>query len=213
MLPGSRSTDRLPLASRSPFRAYRRLYLSQAAIDEQLDASYVAAVVGGQEQDGLRDFIRGAGTAQGNIANRALYKLIDLFLRHPERGVVAWRRDDARTDCIHPNLASLEVDGPGARKRADRGLGRAVDAEGRTAGGGNDRRVQYDRSARLEQRERLLHGKQQSPHVHVKLFVKMFFTDLPERSKRTGAGIGKDDVGLALLLLYRCIQLVEVGHF
>jgi hypothetical protein len=45
------------------------LYLSQAAIDEQLDASYVAGVVGGQKQNGLRDFIRGAGTAQGNIAN------------------------------------------------------------------------------------------------------------------------------------------------
>jgi hypothetical protein len=67
------SRDRLHLASRSPFRAYRRLYLSQAAIDEQLDAGYVAGVVGCQEQDGLRDFIRGAGTAQGNIANRALY--------------------------------------------------------------------------------------------------------------------------------------------
>jgi hypothetical protein len=45
------------------------LYLRQAAIDEQLDASYVAGVVGGQKQNGLRDFIRGAGTAQGNIAN------------------------------------------------------------------------------------------------------------------------------------------------
>src|ERR1700683_2901095 len=144
MLPGSRSTDRLPLASRSPFRAYRRLYLSQAAIDEQLDAGYVAAVVGGQEQDGLRDFIRGAGTAQGNIANRALYKLIDLFLRHPKRGVVARRRDDARTDCIHPDLALLEVYGPRARERADCSFGRAVDAEGRTASRGNYRCVQYD---------------------------------------------------------------------
>jgi hypothetical protein len=76
------SKDHLHFASRLPFRANRRLYLSQAAIDRQLDAGYVAAVVGGQEQDGLRDFIRGAGTAQGNIANRALYKLIDLFLRH-----------------------------------------------------------------------------------------------------------------------------------
>ena len=75
----------LHFASRSPFRPHRRSYLSQAAIDEQLDAGYVTAVVGGQEQDGLRDFIRGAGTAQGNIANRTVYKLIDLFLRHPKR--------------------------------------------------------------------------------------------------------------------------------
>jgi hypothetical protein len=37
--------------------------LSQAAIGEQLDGGYVAAVVGGQKQDGLRDFISGAGTA------------------------------------------------------------------------------------------------------------------------------------------------------
>jgi hypothetical protein len=39
----------------------------------------------------------------------------------------------------------------------------------------------------------------------------MFFTDLSERSKLTGSGISKDDVELALLLFYRCIQLVEVG--
>src|SRR5580658_2328068 len=139
MLPGSLSRDRLHFASRSPSRAYRPLYLSQAAIDEQLDAGYVATVVGGQEQDGLRDFIGGAGTAQGNIAYRALYKLIDLFLRHPKRGVIARCRDDARTDCIHPDLALLEVYGPGARKRADRCLGRTVDAESRTAGDGNHR--------------------------------------------------------------------------
>src|ERR1700683_4730496 len=164
MLPGSLSRDRLHFAPRTPSRAYSRLYLSQAAIDEQLDAGYVAAVVGGQEQDGFRDFIRRAGTAQGNIAYRAIYKLIDLFLRHPKRGVVARRRDDARTDCIHPDLALLEVYRPGARKRADRRLRRGVDAEGRTAGAGNYRRIQYDRSARLQQRERLLHRKQQPPH-------------------------------------------------
>jgi hypothetical protein len=141
MLPGSFSRDRLHFASRSPFRAYRRLYLSQAAIDEQLYAGDVAAVVGGQEQDGLRDFICGAGTAQWNIAYRALYKRVDLFLRHTKRGVVARRRDNARTDCIPPDLALLEVYGPGARKRVDRGLGRAVDAESRTAGRGNYRCV------------------------------------------------------------------------
>src|SRR5579862_6107561 len=91
-----------------------RLYLGQATIDEQLDAGYVAAVVGGQEQDGLRDFIGGAGAAEGNIANRALYELIDLFFGHSERGVVARRWDDAGTDCIHPDVALPEVDGPGA---------------------------------------------------------------------------------------------------
>jgi hypothetical protein len=64
---GTFSRDRLHFASHSPFRADRRLYLSQAAIDEQLDAGYVAGVLGGQEQDGLRDLIRGARTAQRNI--------------------------------------------------------------------------------------------------------------------------------------------------
>src|SRR5580658_4693319 len=137
MLSGSFSRDRLHFASHSPFRVHRRLYLSQAAIDEQLDASYVAAVVGGQEQDGLRDFIRGARTAQGNIDKRALYILIDFLLRHPKRSVVARRRDDARTDCIDSDLSLLKIYGPGARKRADRSLRRTIDAEGRTARGGN----------------------------------------------------------------------------
>jgi hypothetical protein len=38
MVPGSFLRDRLHFASRSSFRADPRLYLSQAAIDEQLDA-------------------------------------------------------------------------------------------------------------------------------------------------------------------------------
>src|SRR5579862_2211120 len=112
-------------------KAHHRLYLSQTAVDEQLDAGYVAGVVGGQEQNGLRDFIHAAGTAKGNLVDRALYKLIDLFLRHPKRGVVARGRDDARTDRVHPDLALLEVYGPGARKRSDCRLRCAVDAEGR----------------------------------------------------------------------------------
>jgi len=57
ILPGSFSKDPLHFAS--------HVYLSQAAIDEHLDAGCIATVVGGQEQDGLRDFICGAGTAQG----------------------------------------------------------------------------------------------------------------------------------------------------
>ena len=35
--------------------------------------------------------------------------LINLLFGHPERGVVARCRDDARTNCIHPNLSILEV--------------------------------------------------------------------------------------------------------
>src|SRR5580658_10095831 len=137
MLPRSFSRDRLHFASHSPFQVDRRLYLSQAAIDEQLDTGYIAAVVGGQKQDGLRDFIRGAGTAQGNIAKRALYIPIDVVPRHPKRSVVSRRRDDPRTDCVDPDLALLQIYGPGARKGPDRRLGCAVDAERRTARGGN----------------------------------------------------------------------------
>jgi hypothetical protein len=36
--------------------AHHRLNLCQTTIDEQLDAGYVAGVVRGQEQDGLRNF-------------------------------------------------------------------------------------------------------------------------------------------------------------
>lgn len=115
-----------------PVQAARRvrvhadwLDLSQATIDEQLDTVHVAAVVGGQKQDGLRDLIGRAGTAQGYVANRALYELIDLLLRHLHPGIVARRWDNARTNGIHPYLALFQVHGPGARKRADRRLGRA----------------------------------------------------------------------------------------
>jgi hypothetical protein len=65
----------------------------------------------------------------------------------------------------------------------------------------------------LQQRQRLLHGEQQTLQIHVKLPVKMFFTDLIERRKRACASVGKEDVKLALLRLRHRIQLVQISQF
>ena len=65
------------------------LYLSHAAVDEQLDTGYEAAVIEGQAQDGLSNFVHGARTAEGYVANRVLHILINLLFGHPKRGVVA----------------------------------------------------------------------------------------------------------------------------
>ncbi len=97
-------------------RSCFELYLSQATIDKQLNAIHIAAVIGGQKRDGLRDLIGGAGPPQRYTADLVLHVLIDLFLRHSERSVIARGRDKAGANCIDPYVALFQVHAPGARK-------------------------------------------------------------------------------------------------
>ena len=56
-------------------------------------------------------------------------------------------------------------------------------------------------------------GKQEALHIHVELLIEVFFVDLVKWSKRAGAGIGKNNVQLALLLFHLFIQLVDIRQF
>ena len=52
-----------------------------AAVDEQLDARDEAAVVGGEEHGDLRDLVRVAHAAEGNLGGEPRLQLLGLLLR------------------------------------------------------------------------------------------------------------------------------------
>src|SRR6218665_1227240 len=124
------------------------LDLRDAAVDEQLDAGDVAAVVRGQERDGAGDFVRRSSTLQGN-AGGALLELLDLLLVEAQLGV-APGGDEAGADGVDADAAALEIHRPRAGERAHRGLGGAVHAEGLLALARGDGRIEDDGGTLLE---------------------------------------------------------------
>ena len=126
-----------------------------------------------------------------------------------ENGGVDWTGADG----VDSDLAVFQVDGPAASEGTHRSLGRAVDAEGVEALGGNDGGIEDDRPSIDQQRKRLLHGEEKTLDVGVESLVEMFFGDRPEGREFTAAGIGEDDIDVASLLLDGCVQAVEVGEF
>src|SRR3954452_23678126 len=61
-------------------------------------------------------------------------------------------------------------------------------------------------------RERLLHSEQHSSHVHIELFVEMFFGNVPERRKSAGPRVREYDVEVALLLLYSGTDFIQISR-
>src|SRR3989441_3468835 len=183
--------------------------LGHAAVDEQLDAGDVAAVVRRQEQRGLRDLVRVAHPTQRNRPDHVLLELLDLLLAQPQ-AVEARRVDRTRADRVDADLAGLEIDRPAPRERPHRRLGRAVHAEALEALGAGDRRVQDDRPAVPEERQRLLHGEEQTLDVAAERRVEVLLGDRAQRRERAAAVIGEADVEPAFLSPHRLVQTVQV---
>src|SRR5262249_47965332 len=114
----------LPLswpASRCRAVTFATSDLGLAAIDEQLDAGDVTAVVRGEEHGGIRHLVRRADPAHRHAGDEARLELVALLPRRPallEDG----RLDRAGADDVDANPAVPEVGGPAARERTHRGL-------------------------------------------------------------------------------------------
>jgi hypothetical protein len=54
--------------------------LDHTSVDEELDASDVTALVGGQENDHFGNFVQGSRSSEGYFANDTVYVLLDLFV-------------------------------------------------------------------------------------------------------------------------------------
>ena len=72
--------------------------LRHAAVDKELDAGDVAAVIRGEEDDRLGDRIRRANAAQGRAGCGLRLELLDLGVAQAQLGLVAGRDDRARAD-------------------------------------------------------------------------------------------------------------------
>src|SRR5262249_11939527 len=105
----------------NPRRGSRGLDLGRTAINAQLDPGDVAAVIGGEEHDGVRQLVRRANPAHRHGGH-------GLLPRHPallEHGGF----DRPGADGVDADLAVPQLGGPTARKRPHGGLAGAVDAE------------------------------------------------------------------------------------
>src|SRR5262249_53753049 len=144
----------------------RCLDLGQAAIDEQLDAGDVAAVVTGEEHCGFRHLVRRAHPAHRHGGHDVRLELVELLPRPP--GDVDPRRfNRAGANGVHADLVVPQVHGPTACERPHSGLAGTVNTGKSTPFGRGERGGQNDRSAAREERQRLLHGEEHSFDVAV----------------------------------------------
>src|ERR1700686_4392183 len=111
------------------------------------------------------------------------------LLRHESRCVGGAGADDIYADSALP-----EVHHPDTRKRSQRSLGSAIDAQARYAFHGSDGSVQDDGTAVIEVGERLLDCKQCAFHIGCECRVILLFSDTSKRCKRATASIGKEHV-------------------
>src|SRR5690242_11983586 len=105
--------------------------------------------------------------------------LLFLLYVFAERRVV-----DARADGVDTDMAIFQFERPGARERSHGSLGSAVDAESflRCSGSGN-RSVEDDRTALVQERQRLLHSKEDAFHIGVKGVSKLFLGNIAQGGK------------------------------
>src|SRR6266852_8599713 len=91
-------------------------------------------------------------------------------------------------------------------------FGCAVHTERGRSCHGNDRRIQNDRTSILKERKRFLHGEQKTLDVGVENLVEVLFGDCAERGEFSRAGIGEENVDVALVLLYGGVQAIKIGE-
>src|SRR5215471_6087065 len=154
----------------------RCLDLGHAAIDEQLDPGDETAVVGGEEQGGVRHLVRRAHPAQRHGGDDVRRELVELLPRPP--GDVDPRRfNRARANGVHADLVVPQVHGPTARERPHSGLAGTVNTGKYRPFGRGERGGQNDRSAVREERQRLLHSEEQSLDVDGEELVEVLLAD------------------------------------
>src|SRR4029077_19906224 len=122
------------------------------------------------------------------------------------------RVDRTGTYRVDANVAILQVRGPRARERTQRGFRRAVNAIRGKPFASHDGRVQDDRAAVRYQWKRFLHREQQPFHIGAEDRVEMLLGDRAERRVRGYTRIREHDVELALLALDLRKEPVEIGE-
>src|SRR6267142_338053 len=188
-----------------------RLHLCEAAIHKQLRSRDVTAVVGGEKRHRLRDLIRCAEPAEWNRGGNHLRALLARF-RGSEQLTQPGGVDRAWAHGVHADAAIPQVHRPRARERADGGLRGTVHAVRWKSLAPDDGRIQNDRGAIRQERQRLLHREQDAFDVDVEDRVEELFSDLAQRRILRHTGVGKHDIELALLTFDLREQAIEIGR-
>src|SRR5208283_1546641 len=161
-----------------------------AAVDVKVDAGDIACVVRRQEQRRLGDFFGLADPAKWYLCGDIRAKLFELS-RGQAHLSEDWRLDGAGADGVDPNFAVLQFRRPASGEGTHGGFRRRVNAEA-----GHSLRVRYgriedDRSAVDDQRQRLLDSEKQAFHIYVEVVVEMRLGDGVERGDFGYSGIGE----------------------
>src|SRR5258707_13732024 len=112
------------------------------------------------------------------------------------------RVDDAWADGVDTDMAIFQVERPGARERAHGSLGSAVDAESFLhCSGSENPSVEDDRTALVQERQRLLHREEDAFHIGVEGVSKLFLGNIAQGGSSSAASVGKEHIDAAMLPL------------
>ena len=190
------------------------LYLGGAAVDEEFDASNVAAVVGGKEDDCLGDLVWSAEPSHGDDVADTGQALSSDFVAVVEI-VQAVGVGGTGADDVDANVASLQFRGPGAGEGADGGLGCGVDAIGGNAFDADDGGVEDDAGSVRKEWQGLLYREEEAFYIAVEHAVEELFVDSVEVSVLEAAGVGEDDVEASFFffdLREEAVKVFQAGY-
>jgi hypothetical protein len=190
------------------------LDLSCSSVDEEFDTSDEAAVIGGEEDHGLGDLVRGAESAHRDEAVDVREALL-ANVTAAEEFAKALGVDGARAYDVDADVAGFEVRRPGACEGADRGLGCRVDTVGGKAFAADNGAIENDRCTVGKERQRLLHGEEEAFDVRIEDAVEVLLVDRAKGSIFGDAGVSEDNVEFAFLFLdlgEEAVDIFEIGY-
>src|SRR6266404_209475 len=145
---------------------FTALHLCETAIDKQFSARDVAAVVGCEKHNSLRDLIWRTEPTERNCVGNHLLTFLARFAGSQQL-TQSRRLDGTWAHCVHANASLLQVRCPCPRERTHGSFGGAVNAIRRQSFTADDGRVQDDRGTIRQQRKRLLHREKEAFDVDV----------------------------------------------
>jgi hypothetical protein len=190
------------------------LHLGRTAVDEELDAGDVTAVVGGEEDNSLCDLVGGTEPSHGNDVAEVGHAL-PADVAAAEEFLKGGGVDRSGAYNVDADAACLQICGPCAGKGPDRGLGCRVDAVGGETFAANDGAIENDGGAVGKQRKRLFDGKQEAFYVAGEDGVEVIFIDGFEGKVCEDARVGEDNIEPALFLFNlskEAVQVLQIRH-
>src|SRR6266404_4294366 len=175
-------TKRGGLVSASlPALRSQRLDLGQPAVHSHFGAGHERSIRRRQERNRSRNLRRLADSLHRHFGHHVPDELVDLFFRQTGARKSFRRLNRARAYRIYANSAFGQFRGQGARKRTQRRLCRRVHRTIHQADFARHGRIDNDRSAVIQQRQRFLDREIHAFRIDVEEFVVQAFRSRRQR--------------------------------